>query len=94
MTREPDPIWDALDLHFGPVRTKSERGRRNVAVMELRDAGATTQEIAVAYRYCAKTFTTFTEMALVAHFGRAQHEAVQPVVSPLALVQRMAGRDA
>jgi hypothetical protein len=89
-TRQPDPIWDALDLHFGPVRTKSERGRRNVAVKQLREAGADPAEIAVAYAWCAKTFTVFTEMALVSHFGRAQHENVQPLHSPLSLVRRMA----
>lgn len=88
--KERDPIWDSLDLHFGPVRTKSERGRRNLAVMELREAGASAEEIAVAYRWCQKSFTTFTEMALVNHFGRALHEAVQPAVSPLALVRKMA----
>jgi hypothetical protein len=90
MPREIDPIWDALDLHFGPVRTKGERGRRNVAVKELRDAGATPEEITIAYEWCKKSFTVFTEMALVQHFGRAQHEAVPPAISPLSLIRRMA----
>jgi hypothetical protein len=87
--REPDIVWDALDLHFGPVRTRAERGRRNVAVKQLKEAGASPEEIAVAYRYCASTFTVFTEMALVSHFGRAQHEAM-PKVSPISIVRRMA----
>lgn len=92
MTRPPDPIWDALDLHFGPVRTKSERGRRNVAVKELRDAGATPDEIRVAYEYCRKHFTVFTEMALCQHFGRAQNEHINAslITNPLSLVRRMA----
>jgi len=89
--REPDVIWDALDLHFGPVRTKGERGRRNVAVKELRDAGATPEEIRIAYEWCKKSFTVFTEMAVVQHFGRAQHEAVVPLETPLSLVRKMAG---
>jgi hypothetical protein len=88
--RPPDPIWDALDLHFGPVRTKAERGRRNLAVSQLREAGAIPEEIAVAYAWCAKNFTVFTEMALVSHFGRAQHESFKPVASPLAVIRRMA----
>jgi hypothetical protein len=89
MPRPRDEIWDQLDLHFGPVRTKAERGRRNQAVKQLRDAGATPQEVTVAFEWCARTFTVFTEMALVAHFGRAQHEAVA-AESPLTLVRRMA----
>jgi len=88
--RQRDPIWDALDLHFGPVRTNSERGRRNLAVKELREAGASPEEIRVAYLWCDKNFTTFTEMALVSHFGRAQHSNVKPVESPLSIVRRMA----
>lgn len=88
--REPDETWDALDLHFGPVRTKAERGRRNVAVKQLKEAGASPLEIAIAYEWCAKNFTVFTEMALVSHFGRAQHEDVKPVASPISIVRRMA----
>lgn len=90
VARERDVIWDQLDLHFGPVRTKGERGRRNVAVKELRDAGATPEEITIAFQWCEKSFTTFTEVALCQHFGRAQHESIQRVVTPLSLVQRMA----
>jgi len=87
--RERDEIWDELDGLFGPVRTRAERGRRNVAVKQLREAGATPKEVNVAYQWCAKTFTVFTEMALVSHFGRAQHEAM-PVESPISIVRRMA----
>lgn len=85
-----DEIWDALTEHFGEVRTPRDRGRRNVAARELREAGASAEEIAIAYAYCAKNFTTFTEIAISAHFGRAQHEAARPAVSPLALVRKMA----
>jgi len=89
MRREPDEIWDALDLRFGPVRTRAERGRRNVAVKQLREAGANPAEVEIAYQWCARNFTVFTEMALVSHFGRAQHEAM-PVESPISIVRRMA----
>ena len=75
--REPDPLWDELDACFGPVRTKAERGRRNVAVKQLREAGASPAEIRTAYEWCARTFTVYTEMAVVSHFGRALHEATE-----------------
>ena len=87
--RARDEIWDQLDAHFGPVRTKAERGRRNAAVKQLREAGATPQEIALAYEWCARTFTVFTEMAIVSHFGRAQHE-MRPAESTLSVLRRMA----
>ena len=87
--RPQDEIWNALDLHFGPVRTRAERGRRNVAVKQLKEAGASPEEIRIAYDWCAKSFTIFTEMALVSHLGRAQHEAM-PVESPISIVRRMA----
>ncbi len=73
----PDLLWDALDETFGPVRTKSERGRRNSVVKELRDAGATPEQVRIAYEYCRRTFTTFTEKALTAHFSRALHEQTE-----------------
>lgn len=73
--RERDPIWDALTEHFGQVRTKDERGRRNAAVKQLREAEATPEEIKIAYEYCETRFTHFSEMALCNWFSRALHEA-------------------
>jgi hypothetical protein len=88
--RPTDDVWDALEHHFGPVRTQSERGRRNLAVRELREAGALKEEIAVAYRFCAENFTTFTELALAKHFSRAQHLLAQKEAAPnLSLVRKM-----
>lgn len=43
--RPRDELWDALTEACGPVSTKSERGRRNAALRELRDIGATPDEI-------------------------------------------------
>lgn len=74
MSRPRDEIWDTLDELFGPVRTKPARSRRNAAVKELRDAGATPEEIRIAYDYCRMHFTTFTEMAVSAWLDRALHE--------------------
>jgi hypothetical protein len=92
MTPRPrDEVWDALDLHFGPVRTRAERGRRNVAVKQLKEAGASPEEIRIAFDWCQKSFTIFTEMALVSHLGRALHEDVKAAApTPISLVRRMA----
>lgn len=43
--RAPDELWDALVLELGDVSTKTERGERNSAVKELREAGATAADI-------------------------------------------------
>lgn len=74
MTREIDPIWDALEEAFGPVRTKSERGRRNVAVRELREAEVTRDEIKIAVAFCRRNFTSFSEMAVCNWLSRALME--------------------
>lgn len=94
--REPDVVWDELDACFGPVRTKAERGRRNVAVKQLKEAGASPAEVRIAYQWCRSNFTVFTEMALVSHFGRAQHEQIsdeqklKQVGDVISIVRRMA----
>lgn len=75
--RPRDEVWDALEVEFGPVRTKSERGRRNLAVKELREAGATPEEIAICASYCRRNFTHFTEMALCNWLSRSLHEMKQ-----------------
>lgn len=73
--RERDQTWDALTEHFGPVRTKDERNRRNAAVKQLKEAEATPEEIKVAFEFCQARFTSFTEMALCGWLSRALHEA-------------------
>lgn len=77
MTSRVDHIWDALTEEFGPVRTKTERGRRNKAVGELRQADATPEEIQIAVAYCRRNFTTFTEMAVCSWLSRSllEHDA-------------------
>ena len=72
---ERDLIWDALTEHFGEVRTPSERGRRNRAVRELRIAQVSAEEIRIAVEFCARNFTTFTEVAVCNWLSRAIHEA-------------------
>jgi hypothetical protein len=69
-----DEIWDAFVDEFGPVLTKSERGRRNRACRELRAAGVTGQQVRIAIDYCRGNFATFTEMAVCGWISRALHE--------------------
>lgn len=77
MSEKRDEIWDALTEAFGEVRTSPERGRRNRAVRELREAGATPEEIVIAVDYCRRNFTVFTEMAICGWLSRALHENKQ-----------------
>ncbi len=51
--RPRDELWDAIVAEIGEPQTKSERGRTNKAVAELREAGATALEVrerAASYR--------------------------------------------
>lgn len=75
--RPRDELWDMMDKCFGPVRTKSERGRRNRAVVELRAADVTPEELKIAYNYCRSRFTHFTEIALCSWLSRALYEKEQ-----------------
>lgn len=82
--RPQDEVWDLLEDLFGPVRTKTERSRRNRAVSELREAGATLLEIRQTYRYCQRKFTTFSEMAICSNLS-----AATSVPAPLTLPERI-----
>lgn len=91
MTRPRDELWDALTEHFGEPRTTSERGRRNKAVKELREAGATSEEIVIVTEFCRRNFTHFTEMALCNWFSQAlkdQKERGESRETLMRLVQR------
>lgn len=72
--RPRDEIWDALETELGPVATKSERGKRNQAVKQLRDIGATQDEIqhkCRAYRLRWPGID-ITDQALVAHWSKLE----------------------
>jgi len=73
--RTTDELWDTLTECFGQAKTSRERGRRNLAVQELREAEATPEQVRIAYIYCKRTFPRFTELAVCAHFSRALLEA-------------------
>lgn len=72
--RPRDEIWDTITEHFGEPRTQSERKRRNGAVRELREAGATPEEVAIVIDYCRRNFNSYTEMALCSWLTRALQE--------------------
>jgi hypothetical protein len=91
MERPRDEIWDALEVHFGPVSNDANRSLRNQAVKLLRQSEATPERIAIAYEWCRKNFTTFSEVAVAKYYDRAMHDYAEVVVSPLSLVRKMAG---
>lgn len=84
-----DPLWDALDEEFGKVRTKSERGRRNSVVKELRDADVTPEEIRITVSFCRKNFTHFTEGAVCNWLSRALHEETSRGADVHSIFERM-----
>ena len=73
MTRPADPIWDALVHAFGysASMTTIERGRLNKVCKELREAGATPEEIKRRYGNYAKVMPDgcmITPLALAANW--------------------------
>jgi hypothetical protein len=89
--RERCPIWDELDACFGPVRTKTEGTFRGKVVRELKEAGASAEEVRIAYEYCKRHFDPFSEAALLKYFSRAQHEAMVQPVDNVTAIRRLAG---
>lgn len=78
--RQPDQIWDTLKAVFGEPLTKNERGKRNAAAAQLREAGATPDEIHAAVRLWPKKYpqATCTAHALVNHWGALKQQARTP----------------
>lgn len=73
--KRPDQeLWDVFADHFGPVRTKNERGRRNAAIRQMLEAGATPEELKIALDFCQKNFTQYSEGAVCSWFSRALEE--------------------
>jgi hypothetical protein len=70
--RKPDPLWDALASVWpqGP-RSEMERARWNKAAQELRNGGATPDEILTAARHWPNVMgsATMTPMALANNLG-------------------------
>ena len=83
LSRQPDEIWDALAVELGEPQTRSERGRRNVAVKELRDIGATGDEVrkrAARYRRVWPG-VTLTANALAANWSTFGDVNGPPIVA-------------
>lgn len=64
-------------MHFGSVRLKSERGRRNRAIGELRAADVTVEELEITLEFCRKRFTDYSEIAVCHWLSRALQEQEQ-----------------
>lgn len=82
MNRTRDLLWEALVKTCradDDEMTKSERGRYNKALKELREAGATPEEIEKRGRQYRRTYpdSTMTPTALAAHWS-----ALRPAPSP------------
>lgn len=88
-----DPLWDALEEEFGKVRTKSERGRRNAAVRELREAEVTPEEIRVTIDYCHRNFTSFSEKAICNWLSRSLHEEREHGANVRSIFERMRAKE-
>lgn len=72
--RPRDEIWDALEAELGPVATKSERGKRNQAVKQLRDIAATADDVHAKCRAYRLRWPTveITDQALVKHWSTVE----------------------
>lgn len=70
--RKRNEIWDALTVMFGEATTRSAQTKRGKVTKELRDAGATYDEILARGKRWPMHFdtATLTETALVNHWDR------------------------
>lgn len=78
--REPDPMWDILDRHLGPVHTTSERGRRNRALSELRHANVDADELDRLIRAYRRLWPniTITPTAIAANLSQLRTTSSPP----------------
>lgn len=76
--RKRDPVWDALTAELGAApSTRSERGRWNRAAKELREAGATADDIRSRCAIYRRRWpeVSLTPTALSANWGSLQPPA-------------------
>jgi hypothetical protein len=79
--RPADPIWDELVSVIGASpETKNERGRWNAAIVQLREVGATPEQIRLrAAQYKRKYREPVpTPTALVSHWGELNAKPLAP----------------
>jgi hypothetical protein len=82
--RKPNPIWDALEDAFGEPRTAPERSRRGKTVKELREVGASPEQVAYAVKRHRSLWPamTVTERSIVAHWSELVHAKKQEAALP------------
>lgn len=85
--RKIDPLWETLVDELGEVATQSERGRRNKALKELREVGATPDDVQRRVKTYRRLWpnVTLTATALAANWsllangnGRRSHPPPPP----------------
>lgn len=78
--KPPDLLWDVFDEQLGKVETKSERGRRNSAVKELREIGATPEELRRRIRRYRREWPdiTISEKAITGNWTTLAGPAQKP----------------
>lgn len=91
--RARDELWDAAAAVFGEVRTANERGRRNRELKQLREVGATADELrarAVRYRRRHPDWT-FSLGALLNHWTSLEPPAVRPAAAAVCVECEVGG---
>lgn len=93
MSRERDPIWDALAGVYGSPVTRSERGVMNRAVRELREAGCDPLEIERRATLARSRFPQSTPMVVAQRWTQLGAAPVpsRGLENVAAFVQRRAG---
>lgn len=89
---EPDAhprhaIWDALTLHFGNPRTKTERSMFGRVVAELLEAGATSAETQKACEYVLANFDSPSVNAVPKWLSRALMDTGKKTAQQIAFDQ-------
>jgi hypothetical protein len=79
--RQPNPLWDAvMEVCHIDVVPDSARGKYNVAVAQLRNIGATPDDVRLRAAIYRVTFSTqLTPNALVSQWGVCNPDALQGV---------------
>lgn len=94
--RAPDPLWDALvSVMACRPQTDTERGAWNAAAKQLREAGATPEQVqSRAHRYRQQwPDVSLTVPALAKHWGSLERDEPRAPKPPpgMAALQRLAG---
>lgn len=74
---QANPIWDALSDHFGAPTTRTEKTNRGRQVSELREVGATVEDVTarIAEHRRRRLNWTLTANSLVSHWAELEPRA-------------------